>query len=132
MRVGLHRSAQNSMIEGAGWWDVENGYNGIEVYEWFLAYESPRDDPSWWGGVYLRLAFDIPQFSTGWYIISDLSHGMIIPEAFFRLGFSSVNWNFWLGRRYNDKVTVNMLDYYVANLDGNGLGGKVSPSVLPP
>ncbi len=128
MRVGLHRNAHTNMIEGAGWWNVENGYNGMRFMnegnysEWLLAYESPRDDPSWWGGAYLRIAFDIPEFSAGWANISNLEYGVVIPEAFFRLGYSEKSWNFWLGRRYNDKVALNMMDYYIANLDGNGIG----------
>ena len=128
MRVGLHRNIYANMMEGVGWWNVENGYNGMRFMnegnysEWLLAYESPRDDPSWWGGAYLRIAFDIPEFTAGWSSISNLVYGVIIPEAFFRLGYSDYSWNFWIGRRYNNKVAVNMMDYYIANLDGNGFG----------
>ena len=128
MRVGLHRNADANMMEGAGWWNVQNGYNGQRFMnegnynEWLMAYESPRDDPSWWGGAYLRIAFDIPEFSNAWANISGSDYGVILPEAFFRLGYSEKSWNFWLGRRYNDKVALNMMDYYIANLDGNGFG----------
>jgi len=128
MRVGLHRNADANMMEGFGWWNVENGYNGQRFMnegnysEWLLAYESPRDDPAWWGGAYLRIAFDIPEFSAAWANISGEDYGVILPEAFFRLGYNDKGWNFWLGRRYNDKVSLNMMDYYIANLDGNGFG----------
>lgn len=127
MRVGLHQNTSMHLVEGAGLWNVENGYNGMRFMneanysEWLLAYESPRDDPDWWGGAYLRMAYDIPDFSGGWLNISQDSYGIILPEAFFRVGFSS-GWNIWLGRRYNDKVAINMMDYYVANLDANGVG----------
>ena len=128
MRVGLHMNSDANMLQGVGWWNVENGYNGQRFMnegnysEWLLAYESPRDDPSWWGGAYLRVAFDIPEFGEAWDNLSDENYGIILPEAFFRLGYSGQNWNFWLGRRYNEKVALNTMDYYVANLDGNGLG----------
>lgn len=128
MRVGLHQNTSANMIEGSGWWNVENGYNGMRFMnegnysEWLLAYESPRDDPDWWGGAYLRVAFDIPEFGQGWNNLSEDNYGIVLPEAFFRLGFGGRSWNFWLGRRYNEKVAVNMMDYYIANLDGNGIG----------
>jgi|GEM_PF-3049498 len=128
MRVGLHRNADANMMEGKSWWDVKNGYDGQRFMnegnysEWLFAYESPRNDPGWWGGAYLRLAFDIPEYPEAWANLSSENYGIILPEAFFRLGYGQKSWNFWLGRRYNDKVAINMMDYYVANLDGNGLG----------
>ncbi len=45
MRVGLHRNISANMIEGAGWWNVEYGYNGMRFMiegnysEWLFAYE---------------------------------------------------------------------------------------------
>lgn len=128
MRVGLHENVSANMIEGAGMWNVENGYNGMRFMnegnynEWLLGYESPRDQGSWWGGAYFRVAFDIPEFAQGWSNLSEDDYGIILPEAFFRLGFAGQKWNLWLGRRYNEKVAINMMDYYVANLDGNGIG----------
>ena len=128
LRAGAYVNSDLSLVEPLAIWNVAGGYNGMRFMnetnysEWLLAYESPRDEDSWWGGAYLRIAFDIPDFSNGWMNLSSEDYGFILPEAFFRLGFADQDWNLWIGRRYNDKVTVGMMDYYIANLDGNGAG----------
>ena len=124
LRAGMMVNIEGAMVEGGNPWNVIGGYNGMRFMnesnynEWLMGYESDRNDSSWWGAAYFRVAYDIPDFSQGWLEASNI----ILPEAFFRMGFNDKDWNLWIGRRYNDKVAVNMMDYYIANLDGNGGG----------
>lgn len=124
LRAGMKLNYEGAMVEGGNPWNVVGGYNGMRFMnesnynEWLLGYESDRENSSWWGAAYFRVAYDIPDFSRGWLEASNI----ILPEAFFRMGYSGRSWNLWIGRRYNDKVAIAMMDYYVANLDGNGGG----------
>ena len=125
MAVGLNFNPDFNMLNNEGVWDVKGGYDGMRFAnegnynEWLLGYESDRDG-AWWGGVYFRTAFQSPSFSAGWQILDNTS--IVLPEAFMRLGFGDKGWNFWLGRRYNDKIALGMMDYYMSNLDADGFG----------
>ena len=128
LRAAINMNIRAEAIDGTLYWDVENGYNGMRFMnegnysEWLFAFETPEDErEKWWGGAYFRPAIDIPSFSYGWFNISDESYGLLIPEAYVRLGYGS-GVSFWAGRRYNTKIAVGMMDYNVANLDGNGVG----------
>ncbi|MCG8452143.1 MAG: carbohydrate porin [Spirochaetales bacterium] len=126
LRGGLHLNPRGEMIlanpSTGPIWNVKNGYNGMRMAnegnysEWITGYESPKDSP-WWGGAYVRVAYDLPDFTKAW---QNVENKLILPEALLRLGFGQ--WNLWVGRRYNNKISIEMMDYYVANLDGNGGG----------
>ena len=83
IRAAMNMNIRAEAIDGAQFWNVENGYNGMRFMnegnysEWLFAYETPEDKrDDWWGGVYFRPAIDIPSFSYGWFNISESTYGL--------------------------------------------------------
>ncbi|MBF9018032.1 MULTISPECIES: carbohydrate porin [unclassified Oceanispirochaeta] len=79
-------------------------------------------DAMWWQ-INTRIALDIPGFPKGWNNISDLEYGIILPEAYIRMGWNEKPVSVWVGNRYHDSIGINMYDYYINDMSGAYGGG---------
>jgi len=130
MRGGVAGNAEGHAVPGANQMKADGAYNNSRFgnesnySEHELSYTGYGDE-MWWK-VATRIAFDFPGFPEGWHNLSDYGYGIIMPEAYVRMGWFDKSVSVWAGNRYNDSIAIDLYDYYINDLSsayGVGVDG---------
>lgn len=121
-RGGISGNAQGEALAGNNQFTANGAYNQARFgnesnYSEHLFRFTGLGDEMWWQAN-TRIALDIPGFPQGWNNISDLDYGIILPEAYLRMGWNEKPVSVWVGNRYHDSIAIDMYDYYINDMSG--------------